>query len=54
MHIEYRDGLLFTAITIHFNGNMKVINNIVIDTCIITSYGIGGRDPAFAKTVQAN
>lgn len=32
MKIEYRDGLLFTEITIHFNGRKKVINNIVIDT----------------------
>jgi clan AA aspartic protease (TIGR02281 family) len=76
MHIEYRDGLLFTAITIHFKGYTKVINNIVIDTGashtllsqdevddigikvtleddIITSYGIGGKEHAFAKTVQA-
>ncbi|QGQ99355.1 aspartyl protease [Paenibacillus psychroresistens] len=76
MHIEYRDGLLFTAITIHFNGYTKVINNIVIDTGashtllsqdevddigikvtleddIITSYGIGGKEHAFSKTVQS-
>jgi predicted aspartyl protease len=76
MHIEYRDGLLFTEITIHFNGHMKVINNIVIDRGashtllsqdevddigikvtleddIITSYGIGGKEHAFVKTVQA-
>ncbi|AZH30486.1 aspartyl protease family protein [Paenibacillus sp. M-152] len=32
MKIEYRDGLLFTEITVHFNGEKKVINNIVIDT----------------------
>lgn len=32
MKIEYRDGLLFTEITVHFNGKKKVINNIVIDT----------------------
>lgn len=76
MQIEYRVGLLFTAITIHYNGYTKVINNIVIDTGashtllsqdevddigirvtleddIITSYGIGGKELAFAKTVQA-
>jgi predicted aspartyl protease len=76
MHIEYRDGLLFTTITIHFNGYTKIINNIVIDTGashtllsqdevddigikvtleddIITSYGIGGKEHAFTKTVQA-
>ncbi|WP_258296623.1 DUF2569 domain-containing protein [Paenibacillus peoriae] len=29
MKIENRDGLLFTEITVHFNGEKKVINNIV-------------------------
>lgn len=76
MQIEYRDGLLFTDITIQFNGSTKVINNIVIDTGashtlisqdevddiginvtleddIITSYGIGGKEHAFIKTVQS-
>lgn len=32
MKIEYRDGLLFTEVTILFNGQKKTINNIVIDT----------------------
>ncbi|WP_145320164.1 retropepsin-like aspartic protease [Paenibacillus xylanexedens] len=32
MKIEYREGLLFTELTILFNGNRKRINNIVIDT----------------------
>jgi hypothetical protein len=32
MNIEYRDGLLFTEITVHFNEQKKVISNIVIDT----------------------
>ncbi|GGH68136.1 hypothetical protein GCM10007362_01850 [Saccharibacillus endophyticus] len=32
MNIEYRDGLLFTEITVHFNKQQKVISNIVIDT----------------------
>lgn len=32
MIIEFRDGLLFTLIQISFRGNMKVIDNIVIDT----------------------
>ncbi|MDR6715513.1 retropepsin-like aspartic protease [Paenibacillus sp. 2003] len=32
MNIEYRDGLLFTEITVHFNKQKKVISNIVIDT----------------------
>jgi predicted aspartyl protease len=75
MKIEYRDGLLFTEITIHFNGRKKVVKNIVIDTGashtlisqdevdeigiqvtleddIITSFGIGGEEHAFIKTVQ--
>lgn len=76
MRIEYRDGLLFTEITIHFSGQKKTINNIVIDTGvshtlisqdevddlgirvtleddIITSYGIGGKEHAFTKTIEA-
>lgn len=76
MQIEYKDGLLFTKITIRYNGLTKVINNIVIDTGashtlisqdevddigikvtleddIITSYGIGGKEHAFVKTVQS-
>lgn len=75
MEIVYRDGLLFTEITIQYNGQTKVIDNIVIDTGsshtlfsqdevddigikvtldddIITSYGIGGKEHAFTKTVQ--
>ncbi|MFC9707289.1 retropepsin-like aspartic protease [Paenibacillus sp. NPDC056933] len=32
MNIEYREGLLFTELTILFNGKRKRINNIVIDT----------------------
>lgn len=75
MEIEYRDGLIFTEITIKYNGQTKVIDNIVIDTGashtlisqdevddigikvtldddIITSYGIGGKEHAFTKTVQ--
>lgn len=32
MNIEYRNGLLFTEITVHFNKQHKVISNIVIDT----------------------
>ncbi|MCQ4088443.1 retropepsin-like aspartic protease [Saccharibacillus sp. JS10] len=32
MNIEYRDGLLFTEITVHFNKQKKIISNIVIDT----------------------
>lgn len=32
MEIEFREGLLFTDITIQFNGLTKVINNVVIDT----------------------
>lgn len=32
MKIEYRDGLLFTSIEIKYNGKIKIINNIVIDT----------------------
>jgi predicted aspartyl protease len=76
MRIEYRYGLLFTEITIQFNGKKKVINYIVIDTGashslisqdevddigikvtlkddIITSYGIGGKEHAFVKTVES-
>ncbi|MDT9718611.1 retropepsin-like aspartic protease [Paenibacillus sp. ClWae2A] len=32
MNIEYRDGLLFTEITVHFNKQKKVISIIAIDT----------------------
>lgn len=76
MQIEYKDGLLFTKITIRYNGQIKVINNIVIDTGashtlisqdevddigikvtleddIITSYGIGGKEHAFVKTIES-
>ncbi|MET3846486.1 MULTISPECIES: retropepsin-like aspartic protease [unclassified Paenibacillus] len=76
MKIEYRDGLLFTEVTVHFNGQKKTINNIVIDTGashslisqdevddigirvtleddIITSYGIGGKEHAFTKKIEA-
>lgn len=76
MKIDYRDGLLFTDITIQYNGLKKVIHNIVIDTGasftlisqdevddlginvtlgddIIASYGLGGKEHAFIKTVQS-
>jgi len=76
MQFEYREGLLLTEISIKYNGRLKVINNIVIDTGashtlisqdevddigikvtleddIITSYGIGGKEHAFVKTVQS-
>ena len=32
MKVEYRDGLIFTTIDIIQNGQVKEINNIVIDT----------------------
>jgi predicted aspartyl protease len=32
MQIKYREGLLFTEISIQFDGRTKVIDNIVIDT----------------------
>jgi predicted aspartyl protease len=32
MQVEYRDGLLFTSITITFQGKTKTINNVIIDT----------------------
>ncbi|WP_427050976.1 retropepsin-like aspartic protease [Paenibacillus sp. TC-CSREp1] len=32
MKVEYREGLLFTEVTVLFNGKTKTINNIVIDT----------------------
>ena len=32
MNIEFRDGLLFTSVTVTFKGTSKVIENIVIDT----------------------
>jgi predicted aspartyl protease len=32
MKFEYRDGLLFTSITLSFEGLTKTIDNIVIDT----------------------
>ena len=32
MNIEFRDGLLFTSIQITYNGVIKVIDNMVIDT----------------------
>ncbi|MFD3272876.1 retropepsin-like aspartic protease [Paenibacillus dendritiformis] len=76
MKIEYKDGLLFTEIVIGFNGQKKVINNVVIDTGashtlisqdevddigikvtveddIIASFGIGGKEHAFTKTIQS-
>lgn len=76
MKFEYRDGLLFTSMTLKFQGREKKINNIVIDTGashtlisqdvvdeigirvsveddIITSYGIGGKEHAFAKKVDS-
>lgn len=76
MKIEYREGLLFTEITIKYNGQRKVLKNIVIDTGashtlisqdavdeidiratrddhFITSFGIGGEEHAFIKTVDS-
>ncbi|TBL74679.1 retropepsin-like aspartic protease [Paenibacillus thalictri] len=76
MKLAYRDGLLFTEITIEFNGRSKQIENIVIDTGashtlisqeavddinikatkedhFITSFGIGGEEHAFIKTVES-
>ncbi|QHT59884.1 clan AA aspartic protease [Paenibacillus lycopersici] len=76
MLIEFREGLLFTEITIQYNGKSKLIKNIVIDTGashslisqdavddidiratkedhFITSFGIGGEEHAFIKTVQS-
>lgn len=32
MNIEFRDGLLFTSVEISYKGNLKKIDNIVIDT----------------------
>jgi predicted aspartyl protease len=32
MKLEYRDGLLFTAIEIVYKGKSKVIENVVVDT----------------------
>lgn len=32
MKFEYRDGLLFTSISLSFEGKTKIIENIVIDT----------------------
>jgi predicted aspartyl protease len=32
MEIQYRDGLLFTAVHLNFRGRKKYIDNIVIDT----------------------
>jgi predicted aspartyl protease len=32
MEVEYKEGLLFTTIGISFQGKLKIINNIVIDT----------------------
>jgi len=76
MKIEFREGLLFTELTIEYNGQRKVLNNIVIDTGashtlisqdavdeidiratrndhFITSFGIGGAEHAFIKTVES-
>jgi len=76
MKIEFREGLLFTKLTIEFNGKRKVLNNIIIDTGashtlisqdvvdeidikatkddhFITSFGIGGAEHAFIKTVES-
>lgn len=75
MRIEFREGLLFTELTLQYNGQRKLINNIVIDTGashtlisqdavddieiratrddhFITSFGIGGEEHAFIKTIQ--
>ena len=32
MNIEYRDGLVFTKLEITYNGRVKIIDNIVLDT----------------------
>ena len=32
MRIEFREGLLFTEVTIQYNGQSKLIKNVVIDT----------------------
>lgn len=32
MQIEYREGLLFTEVTIQYKGQSKLIKDIVIDT----------------------
>ena len=32
MEVEYKEGLLFTSIGISFQGRLKIIDNIVIDT----------------------
>ncbi|RED66134.1 retropepsin-like aspartic protease [Cohnella lupini] len=32
MQIEFRDGLLFTEVTIQYQGQSKLIKNVVIDT----------------------
>lgn len=76
MKIAFKNGLLVTEIKITFNGQSKIIKNIVIDTGashtlisqdeadelgirvtkddhFITSFGIGGEEHAFIKTVQA-
>jgi len=76
MKIEFREGLLFTELTIEYNGQRKLLNNIVIDTGashtlisqdavdeidiratrddhFITSFGIGGAEHAFIKTVES-
>lgn len=32
MKVTYREGVLFTSLTIEYKGKIKEINNIVIDT----------------------
>jgi Retroviral aspartyl protease. len=76
MKIEFREGLLFTEVIIKFNGQSKLVQNVVIDTGashtlisqdavdeidiratkddhFITSFGIGGEEHAFIKTVES-
>ena len=37
MDIYFYDGLICTSVKIHYNGNTKIINNIVIDTGAVES-----------------
>ena len=75
MEIKYNNGLLFTSIELTYNGESKIIENIVVDTGaanslisqeavdeigiriskddeIVTSYGIGGTEHSFVKTID--
>ncbi|MFC5407071.1 retropepsin-like aspartic protease [Cohnella soli] len=76
MKIQFREGLLFTEVTIKYNGHSKLVKDVVIDTGashtlisqdavddidiratrddhFITSFGIGGEEHAFIKTVDS-